>query len=134
MNRFGFLAPAVFDLNRRAVFEEVDHIKSDASLTKGRRLAGVRTLCGGEVVAEILETSLGPVVVYRTDTGELNPDDDSYRPWRQDRRRVIEALTGDPNQTFDVMDKHGMRFRLKATDFDSRTFTFRGHSARLKFL
>ena len=106
MSEFGSMLESTFEHSTPAIFAEVEHIVSDGQSRKTCRLAGLRT-DRGEMVAEIIRTSLGPVVVYRSDTGEFNTQDDSYRPWRQDRRRVIGPLTGDPDQTFDLMDKSG---------------------------
>jgi hypothetical protein len=138
VTEYGTLPFEAFTRNLAAIFAEVDHITAAdgpgtiSQTHKTHRLAAVRTQ-HGEVVAEVLKTSLGPTVVYRSDTGELNPEDDSYRPWRQDRRWVIEPLTGDPDQIFDIMTRSGECYLIKGKDFTTRTFSFAGHGQRLTF-
>jgi hypothetical protein len=61
------------------------------------------------LIAEVLSTQFGPVVISRIAV------DDSATRTRQDSKRNIEPLTGDPEQWFTVTTRRG-QYALRADD------------------
>ena len=61
------------------------------------------------LIAEVLDTRFGPVVVSRIAV------DDSATRTRQDSKRNIEPLTGDPEQWFTVTTRR-RQYALRAED------------------
>lgn len=106
-----------YDANAELVATEVNAILGAKGKSRRRfRVTALYERASGDLVAEVLRTSLGPVVVsYGGDMnsvvpGPYNPDQ-QLRGFRRDRgQRKIEPLTDDPKQVFILMGSSESHF------------------------
>ena len=102
-----------FAQNLSAIITDVDKLITDETDRRRARLLAVYEHAAGhqgELIAEVLRTSHGPVVVARTTV------EDSAENIRQDSRRNVEPLTDDPGHFIDVVSRRRAQFCLRTTD------------------
>ncbi len=122
----------VFDRNGEQIVTAVRLLLADPKRRKRRQLVAVyeknekRT---HELVAEVLRTNFGPVVVYSTHVGtwanekHRGPGEGVPVHLRQYRKsRSIKPLTGEADQAFSVMSRSNTLYEITGTDL-SRIIT-----------
>jgi hypothetical protein len=98
--------------NLSAIVTEVDKLIADPVDRQRVRLLAVYEHASGrqgELIAEVMQTTFGPVVVARTAV------EDGAETIRQDSRRNIEPLTDDPAHRINIASRHA-QFRLSTID------------------
>ncbi len=107
MNDQQTMSLAVFEQNEPAILADVCAILAGKTkIRKQLRLVAVYERSTGQLVAEVLRTTKGPVVVHRVAAIET----ESGRPARVDirgfrREHGIAPLTGEPDQQFAIKGK-----------------------------
>ena len=68
------------------------------------------------MLAEVLHTNRGPVVVYRSYSHESDRKAGGFSPFRQQDEPTVDPFTGDPDQTFHIWSNSG-RYQVMGADF-----------------
>jgi hypothetical protein len=102
----------VFAENESQIVAEVSMIRSAKGKTRKRfRILAIYEQGSSSLLGEVLRTSFGPVVVYRTALGGESPpagDGNYLLGYRQGRKYPgIAPLTGNPDQYFSMVASKG---------------------------
>ncbi|MGO9354119.1 MAG: hypothetical protein ACLP3C_26005 [Mycobacterium sp.] len=127
------MSTAVFEQNEPAILADVCAILAGKTkIRKQLRLVAVYERSTGQLVAEVLRTTKGPVVVHRvaaiqTDLGRsAEVVSESGRPAHVDirefrREHGIAPLTGEPDQEFPIKGKSAV-YLVFGWNFIARTY------------
>jgi hypothetical protein len=109
-----YMSDSTFFENLGAILTYVDKLITDPDQSdrlRARLLAVYEHAAGkqGELIAEVMQTAFGPIVVARTAV------EDSAEKMRQDSRRNIEPLNEDPAGRIHIASRRA-QFRLRTVD------------------
>lgn len=109
------MSSETFDQNSDEIVAAVRLIVADSKRRRKFQLAIVYESHTNELLAEVLSTSFGPVVVYSTAIGAHSRNTVMVGSRQYRRNRPIAALTGE-DQIFDVMSRSNSGYELLGTD------------------
>ena len=127
------MSDEVFRENASQIVAEVRTIRSAKGKTRRRfRIVAIYERSSGLLLGEVLRTSFGPVVVYRT--AVMAPAacrDMALVGYRQDRTCPgLEPFTGHPSQFFSMVSTKGNHYPATGADIIARTWGVRTIRAR----
>jgi hypothetical protein len=106
----------MFDQNAEEICTAVRFLLANPKRRKKFQLATVYEKRTNELLAEVLSTVFGPVVVYVTAIGAHSRNTVMVGSRQHRRGRPIGPFTGEPHQIFDVMSRSNASYALLGAD------------------
>jgi hypothetical protein len=139
------MSQEAFDADEPAIRDLVKAIMSNAKIRKSCRIFELHEMHTGELLAELFDTSYGPVIAHRSHGSAdrlrvfvvPGPVPDPALRGRGKRELVIAPLTNDPDQRFPIMARN-LQYRLPvknlrqwiAEDKTQHAISYRGAAQR----
>lgn len=115
MTRLEPMRAETFEQNEAAIANAVKLLSADPKRRRQFRVAGIYETRSGELLAEVLATSFGPVIVYATGA-MAHSRNTAMIGSRQDRDRRIRPLTAAAGQTFELMSRANSSHEITAAE------------------
>lgn len=114
----GHMTEAEFDRHWPQIASDVRTIRAADNKSRNRfRVLALYEVKTAEMIAEVLHTHHGPVVVYRSHSHELSRSAGGFKAFQRQNGLTVEPLTGDPDQTLHIWAGSGSgRYQVMGAD------------------